>query len=371
MKTKYLLCSIFAVFFAISAYTPVVYADVETDYQVYSKQRSKLKRALFLQFYEHYKKSFPLLKELAQNNDPVAAFYYAEALHNGWGVFPPNRQKAGEIFAKVIEDISALRVKQDGLISYTLYRAYDKGYGREENKGKAYYWLDNAIAQGYGIAYYDRAKLLEEAGHNIEALAMYKKAAELGTSEAYFRLGLIYERGETGIKQNYPEALNYYSKAAAEGHTKAEANLGAMYYNGLGTKQNYAEALRLFQKAAAKDNPAAINNLALMTLKGEGGLSADKPKALKLFHRAALFGDDNALKNLGNMHYKGIGIKANPEKAFKYYLLSAQKNNPDAMYKVAIMYEQGIGISKNAKEAEYWKTVLSEAGYDTAKLNGL
>jgi len=348
-------------------------ADEETakkDLEIYNEQRKKLGMALFYQFNERYRESFPLLKEMAQQDNPVAAYYYAEALYNGWGTYPPNQAKAEEIFSQGIKRITAMKKRGDGLISYTLYYAYLKGHGKPMNMEKAMRWLDISVEQGYGLALFDKAQIEEKTGRFQEAMSTYLKSAETDNPEANFRLGLIYEKGENGVMQNYPQALNYYSKAARRDHTKAEANLGNLYYNGLGTAQNFAEALRLFQKAAGKGNAAAMNGLGVMALRGEGGMRKSTADAFKYFSAAARSGDSNALKNLGNMYYNGIGVDADKSRAFDYYRQSAMKDNPDAMYKVAVMYERGIGVEKNQTSANRWYDMLERKGYDVSSMRG-
>ena len=338
-------------------------AQAERDIQIYDQQRKRLGLALFYQFNERYKESFPILNELNQKGNPVASFYYAEALYNGWGTFPPNPARAEEIFSNGIKRITAMKKRGDGLISYTIYYAYLKGHGKPQNNEKAMRWLNISIEQGYGLALFDKAKIQENTGHFQEALATYLKAAEKDNPEALFRLGLIYEKGENGVKQNYTQALGYYSQAARKDHTKAEANLANLYYNGLGTAKNYNEALRLFKKAAEKGNAAAINGLGVMTLKGEGGLPKNQKEAFKLFAKSAYMGDANGLKNLGNMYYNGIGTAADQSKAFTYYYKAAMLKDPDAMHKVAVMYDKGLGTNKDKNKADFWYKELEKEGY--------
>lgn len=339
-------------------------AMAEKDYSVYNEQKKELGKALFFLFSERYKESFPILQGLAQKDNPVASFYYAESLYNGWGVFPADRMKANDIFQQNINRIRGMMPKGDGLIPYTLYRAYQNGYGTPMDKQRAAKFLDIAIDKGYGLAIFDKAKEQEDNGHFQQALETYMLASRNGNPEANFRLGLIYETGENGVRQNYKEAFAYYSKAAEYGHIKAHANLGNLYYNGLGISQNSAEALRHFQAAAEKDNAAATNSLGVMYLKGEGGLPQNYNNAIRNFRKAAYFGDVNAYNNLGNMYFNGIGTKEDKAKAFDYYKKAAEQKNPEAMYKIAVMYEKGLGVREDKQKARKWYDALEDEGYD-------
>lgn len=338
--------------------------DVAKDIQTYNDQRKELGKALFYNFNEMYKESFPKLKELTQQENPVAAYYYAECLYNGWGTFPPDIPKAKAIWAQVIDKIRAMTRDGDGLVSYTMYQVYNNGYAVPKDDQRARRFLEYSINKGYGLAIFDKARRQEEEGLYADAIATYLEAAKKDNPEANFRLGYIYETGERGLQQDYKLALTYYSNAAAYGHIKAQANLGNLYYNGLGTEQNYQEALSLFQKAAEKENPAAMNNLGVMYLKGEGGLREDSKIALVYFMKASHLGDENAHNNLGNMYFNGIGVKEDRTKAFYYYHLAAAKKNPEAMYKVAYMLENGIGVQANKNRADAWYKALEKEGYE-------
>ena len=54
------------------------------------------------------------------------------------------------------------------------------------------------------------------------------KASDLGVSEAQFRLGFSYRKGD-GVKQNNKMAFKYYSLAAKQNHAFAQNNLGILY----------------------------------------------------------------------------------------------------------------------------------------------
>ena len=59
--------------------------EAKNDLKIYNEQRKELGMALFYNFSEMYKESFPKLKSLHEKGNPAAAYYYAECLYNGWG----------------------------------------------------------------------------------------------------------------------------------------------------------------------------------------------------------------------------------------------------------------------------------------------
>ena len=89
--------------------------------------------------------------------------------------------------------------------------------------------------------------LLEDAvaayqrGDYATALRLWHPLAEQGDAEAQSHLGVMYESGQGGLR-NDAEAIKWYRKAAEQGDAVAQFNLGIMYTKGEGVSQNDAEA---------------------------------------------------------------------------------------------------------------------------------
>ena len=103
-----------------------------------------------------------------------------------------------------------------------------------------------------------------------KALALYKKAADLGDPNGCFYYArtvcpdLTKYTLEDAMRRDPKilEAAHYYKLAADQGFTEAEYNLGAMYANGLGVARDVAEAIRWYERAAAKGDEDAKAALA-------------------------------------------------------------------------------------------------------------
>ena len=112
------------------------------------------------------------------------------------------------------------------------------------------------------------------------AVALWTEAAELGSADACFHLGLCYTNGD-GVAQNFARGVSFYEKAAMLGQTIARHSLGCfdgqignndravrhllisakmgytpsletfklMFKNGFAKKSHYAEALKGYQDA--------------------------------------------------------------------------------------------------------------------------
>ena len=109
---------------------------------------------------------------------------------------------------------------------YKLAYAYDIGRGVAQNDAEAAKWYRSATGGGYRYAYY---------------------------RDAYYRLGLLYERD--GVLQNYIEAAKWYRKAVDAGHRESMHQLGCLYRRGLGVARDYTKATRWYRRAAIQGCP--------------------------------------------------------------------------------------------------------------------
>ena len=72
-----------------------------------------------------------------------------------------------------------------------------------------------------GLKFYDQ-------GNYANALQKWKSASKVGSREADFLLGFLYD----GVLQNDKESLVFFTKAALSGHIQAQVNVGLKYEKG-------------------------------------------------------------------------------------------------------------------------------------------
>lgn len=75
-----------------------------------------------------------------------------------------------------------------------------------------------------------------------------QRLANQGDASAQFKLGVMYDEGES-VHQDSVKAFEWYEKAANQGIAEAQFNLGNAYYKGEGLRQNIATAKEYFGKA--------------------------------------------------------------------------------------------------------------------------
>jgi hypothetical protein len=87
-----------------------------------------------------------------------------------------------------------------------------------------------------------------------EAINWCKNAIELGSSDAFFRLGEVYE-----LNKDYDKALTYYKKSFENTNDlMALSNLGSVYYD----MKDYKNSEIYFKKAIEKGNLESYQNIA-------------------------------------------------------------------------------------------------------------
>ena len=103
------------------------------------------------------------------------------------------------------------------------------------------------------------------------AYLWFTKAAELGSGDAYARLGEMYaEKNIACVKQDFNKVLAYFRKAAELGSANGKHLLGRMYRHGWLVEQDYAKAIYCYRKAAELGNKHAMYALGTMYEHGDG-----------------------------------------------------------------------------------------------------
>jgi TPR repeat protein len=85
-----------------------------------------------------------------------------------------------------------------------------------------------------------------------EALAVYRRAAELNYPQAFANLGDYSFKGLSGIKKDYVEAYGYYRKAAEMGERFAQLSVGVLLSMGWGCARDVEQGADWVDKAKAQ-----------------------------------------------------------------------------------------------------------------------
>lgn len=111
------------------------------------------------------------------------------------------------------------------------------------------------------------------------------RAAERGSAQAAFNVGVMYERGFV-VDRDSSRAVEWYGKAADGGVATAQHNLALLLRDGKGAPRDPAKAADLLRAAARQVMPASMYALGDMYERGEIG-QKDLAMALAWFAMAA------------------------------------------------------------------------------------
>lgn len=169
--------------------------------------------------------------------------------------------------------------------------------------------------------YYSMGQDCLRGGSPDDAVAYFKKAANLGTREAAYEICAIghrWETGSDGLEKDEKKAEYCYKISAEYGIVEANLLLGKLYFRGI---------------AGSGPNPR---------------------KARKALEKACDGGSAEAASLLGKMYDEGIMGNVNPGKAFCCYLLAAERGDSAAMLMTGLFYAQGTSTAKDVSAAEMW-----------------
>lgn len=248
---------------------------------------------------------------------------------------------------------------------YNIGLRYLHNHGVLQDDREGISWLIIAANRGYPRALLVLGECYERGLHVDQDLKqaneLYKEAAEManiykpGSSEAKVLLASCYEYGR-GINKDEKEALTLYQSAAKSDNAEAETRLGVCYQEGqLGQKQNFGEAVKFYELAAKKGFALAQYHLGRCYEEGLG-VGKDDKKAVELYTLAAEQWDPMGQCALGKCYEQGLdGLSKNRQLAAEYYKRAAYQDYVPAQREYARCCEKGIGLLRSDKaEAEKW-----------------
>jgi TPR repeat protein len=149
-------------------------------------------------------------------------------------------------------------------------------------------WLQMAVDSGSAAAMYRMGSVLLEEGANHDpagALALFRRASDLGNADAQLGLAACY-MGGVGVEKDEATAVLFFTQAAEQGDVNAQTNLAGMHLNGRGCEVDEQKAFEWFLKAAQGGSPAAQYSIGGMFLTGRGVVK-DQGQAQAWYQQAA------------------------------------------------------------------------------------
>ncbi len=214
---------------------------------------------------------------------------------------------------------------QELRFQYQLGRALLRAKRRDE--GLPY--LFDVAEKGYLVAFANIGGTYQfDLGNLAEALKWYRRGADLEDVSSQTHLAEMYLEG-WGVKRDLAEALKWFMPSAQRGYPLSEYKVGLVYQQGDSkVRRDMAKAVDWFNKAAAHGFARAQNDLGFLYEKGDGVPRNDR-EAARWYRLAAEQGWALGQINLAKLYEDGKGVKRNREEAFYWYRLATQARRND------------------------------------------
>ena len=155
--------------------------------------------------------------------------------------------------------------------------------------------------------------------NDADVLAMIRARVGKKDPEALYFLGAKYLHGRLGLQKDARKAVELWTEAAELGSIEALYNLGVAYDRGVGVQQDKAKGIQFWRKAAMQGCVESRNNL--------GHYEAQKWKldhAVKHYLISAKMGDDVSVENVKKMFMMGTATKEQYAQALNGYQDAAE-----------------------------------------------
>ena len=200
------------------------------------------------------------------NNKVLAALYYIRAFRLG-------SNKAAQLLFTLIrengffDDLKILVDKNNSDAMFVWAGLVALGFDYQLTSEQAFDLLEKASLQNHipsilekGLCYYSGTLVNKDEKKAVE---IWKKAVELGSSEAAVRIAFtnIIE-GES--KEKMSDDIKVLTQTSNNGSVLAQAALAYCYEKGIGVKKNKATAVKFYRFAAQRGNQTAYSSLVRM-----------------------------------------------------------------------------------------------------------
>lgn len=194
----------------------------------------------------------------------------------------------------------------------------------------------------------------------VEAVRLFRLAANQGDAGAQVMLGIMYRDGQ-GVTQGFVEAVRWFGLAAEQGNATGQNRLGMMYSNSWGVAQDDVEAARWFRLAAEQGDALAQFNLGFSYTQGRG-VTQNYAEAIRWYRLAADQSLAAAQLSLGSLYANGQGTPQNYTEAIRWFRLAAEQGDSEAQSKLGFLYANGHGVPQNSAEAARWYQLAADQG---------
>jgi TPR repeat protein len=196
-------------------------------------------------------------------------------------------------------------------------------------------------------------------------ISMLKKSADLGHTDAQYRLGncLLFGRG---CGQDDQEGARYLGLSANGGNSFAESRFAFCLRTGRGVAKDEVLGFEFAKRSATAGNSSGQSELGVCLQYGSG-TAKDLQAAFESYKRSMEQGSSRGQNNYSVCLVNGIGTVANPVAGAAIAKLAADQGHPTAQCSYAFYLEHGTGVVQDrAQAAEYYRRAM-EGGHPNGK----
>lgn len=179
--------------------------------------------------------------------------------------------------------------------------------------------------------------------NNDNFLYWIRKSAKNKNTTACTALGLAYENGKNGVKQDFKEALNWYDLALDYGgDIDAVCHIGILYFNGWGVKKDHRAALQYFDDTVLQNNHGeAYYFMGEIYRLGNDGIPLNYKKSFTCYSKAFEYGCPRGATSIGFLYRRGLGVKKDEDKAYRWLTKGASAGSSAAKYTLGLIHFNG------------------------------
>ena len=317
--------------------------------------KTQIAASLYFMGIDEFRKSAVMLKEPADQGDPLAQFLLAKAYYNGHGV-KKNYKKAVGLYTRSAEG-------GHDLSQYELGYSYIEGFGVEKNEKTGMDWIHKAAnnglkkAQHFLVGYHQdlvRQNKNREKNQN-EIMKWGLMAAEQGCVESQIAISENYYLGTDGVKKNIRLAKKWAKKLAKQGNARGQAILGLIIRS-----SDPEQGFNLLKKSSEQGDETAIYNLATCYFDGIG-TEKSYEEGLKLLKTLSE-------KSFENMWEVGDFLQHyNKKEALKFYIRAGNQGGPEFQMRVGKLYDEGTVVEKDLKKENEWLEKAAKSNHPLAQ----
>lgn len=242
-----------------------------------------------------------------------------------------------------------------------------EGKGGPRDMARASQLIEAAAAQDHPAALRIAGQIemanAGKLGMTARARTYWARAAELGDTDAAYRLGQLMLRQSPD--QDGAEALRLIRFAAENDHIAAQFRMSELLSQGRVTPAKPEEAIAWLSKSA---NAGYAEAQFYMAQAIESGAVTPKSGdvaevALNWFRRSADGGFARAQRVMGGKYIEGAnGLEPDIDEAMRFFRLAAAQGEPGAQYNLGVLLASGAQVAQNLPEAVRYFEAASERG---------